>query len=86
MAGGGLRPSSRSYSHASRSWPRWFSRERFDQDVASTAGRLLNYSGNQMKNFLAVREAEELERRIAELEEALERQKKEKDRGYGYTG
>jgi hypothetical protein len=53
-----------------------------DQDLASTAGRLLNYSGNQMKNFLAAREAEDLEERLAELEEALERQKGERQRGY----
>ncbi len=53
-----------------------------DQDLASTAGRLLNYSGNQMKNFLAAREAEDLEERLAELEEALERQKGERHRGY----
>ena len=53
-----------------------------EQDVASTAGRLLNYSGNQMKNFLAAREQEELEERVAELEEALERQKGQERRSY----
>jgi hypothetical protein len=51
-----------------------------EQDVASTAGRLLNYSGTQMRNFLAARESEELEERVAELEEALERQKQEEKR------
>jgi hypothetical protein len=55
-----------------------------EQDLASTAGRLLNFSGNQMKNFLAAREQEELEERVAELEEALERQKREE--GSRYAG
>lgn len=51
-----------------------------DKDVASTAGRLLNYSGSQMRHLRAAREAGELEERVVELEEALERQKQEKGR------
>ncbi len=48
-----------------------------EQDLASTAGRLLNFSGNQMKNYLAAREQEELEARVEELEALMAQHKKQ---------
>ena len=58
--------------------------DEIDRSVASTAGQLLNYSGAQMRHFLAARESEDLEERLEELEEALERQKSD-ERSYGYA-
>jgi hypothetical protein len=53
-----------------------------DRSDAAVAGQLWNIAIGAIRTGLKAKEVEELEERLAELEEALERQKPERSHGH----